>query len=1010
MPSNKRRSSTGGHSTPSKPPLPLAALADGRSTPPPRTNSSPPQTPASGRIGTLGTPRRDGEFCSGSFNATVVAVDDKDSKGRAVIWLSEQAMLSTSISTGSLVYVNVLAPIGHPEAICGSLESVRDASVMECGLEVPRNSTFGAAMAVSIAWPSKKLVKNEVRISRVLSYSLGSPVPGTSLSLNLLKSQLANADATRAIIERDDPIGALPVVVYECSEISLRWCPVQHSQQTEFIPVLRRFPSFSKEELAMSSPSVSTPRRQGHQESDKGRAVSSSPASRSPFSGSTKSPAGRESNENTIEQEQSNDALVQQRWDSVWAAFGKGKENVRSLMEGFAARWLAGRYLLPGNVVHVSLCGADCMMLVTETKPLVQSDISTGKITSSPYNHEIHEDIKVSAFSPEPVALYRMSLNTRVTLLPPTVKKEESVAESQHDVVTSACSETVEGDKVQGSSADVGRIEYSSLGGLSAQIKKIREQVELSLIYPHILSRYGLQPARGVLLYGPPGTGKSSLARAAACEAGVKMFAINGPEIISEFYGESESALRAVFSTATKEGPSVVFIDELDAIVPERKEGGEELAQRLVAALLTVMDGGAEDNLKGVLVIAATNRIDSIDPALRRPGRFDLEIEIGVPSPSDRLGILQVLLRDLRHTLNDSDISDLAATTHGFVGADLAALCNEAAMSTLRRIVHLRQSSLTKGIGRGEESSNVVTLDLRNFQKQLSLGQESLSEVTVHDFQVAKTKVRPSAMREVALEVPKVKWNDIGGHDDVKQKLKEIVEWPQKQTAAIARMGVDPPHGVLLHGPPGCSKTLMARAVASETGLNFIAVKGPELFSKWVGESEKAVKSLFARARAAAPSVVFFDEIDGLAVKRESSHGQGVSVGDRVMSQLLTEMDGLVPMKGISVIAATNRLDIIDSALLRPGRFDRILYVGPPDEDARRQIFGIHLSKMPCSPDVCISSLAAMTSSYTGADISAVCREAAMIALEEDVNAREVRVCHLDTAIARVKPSSLVRS
>ncbi|KAG6548025.1 hypothetical protein Mapa_010459 [Marchantia paleacea] len=1007
MPSNKRRSSTGGHSTPSKPPLPLAALPDGRSTP------SPPQTPASGRIGTLGTPRRDGEFCSGSFNATVVAVDDKDSKGRALIWLSEQAMLSTSIATGSLIYVNVLAPIGHPEAIYGSLDSVRDASVMECGLEVPRNSTFGAAMAVSIAWPSKKLVKNEVRISRVLSYSLGSPVLGTSLSLNSLKCQRSNADSTRASIERHDPIGALPAVVYECSEISLRWCPVQHSQQTEFISVLRRFPSFRKDELAMSSPSVSTPRRQGHQESDKGRAVSSSPASRFPFSGSTKSPVGGESNENTIEHEKSNDALVEQHWDSVWAAFGKGKENVRSLMEGFAARWLAGRYLLPGNIVHVSLCGADCLMLVTETKALVQSDISTGKVAPSPSNHEINEDIKVSALSlapsPETVALYRMSLNTRVTLLPPPVKKEESVAESQYDVDTSARSEAVQGDKVEGLSADVGRIEYSSLGGLSAQINKLREQVELSLIYPHILSRYGLQPVRGVLLYGPPGTGKSSLARAAACEAGVKMFAVNGPEIVSEFYGESESALRAVFTTATKEGPSVVFIDELDAIVPERKEGGEELGQRLVAALLTVMDGGAEDTLKGVLVIAATNRIDSIDPALRRPGRFDLEIEIGVPSPSDRLGILQVLLRDLRHTLNTSDISDLAATTHGFVGADLAALCNEAAMSTLRRIVHLRQSSLTKEIGPGDESSNVVTLDVRNFRKQIPQGQESLSEVTVHDFQVAKTKVRPSAMREVALEVPKVQWNDIGGHEDVKQKLKEIVEWPQKQTAAIARMGVDPPHGVLLHGPPGCSKTLMARAVASETGLNFIAVKGPELFSKWVGESEKAVKNLFARARAAAPSVVFFDEIDGLAVKRESSHGDGVSVGDRVMSQLLTEMDGLVPMKGISVVAATNRLDIIDSALLRPGRFDRILYVGPPDEDARRQIFGIHLGKMPYSPDVCISSLAAMTSSYTGADISAVCREAAMIALEEDVNVREVRMCHLDTAIARVKPSSPVR-
>ncbi|KAL7097681.1 hypothetical protein ACP275_10G159200 [Erythranthe tilingii] len=473
-----------------------------------------------------------------------------------------------------------------------------------------------------------------------------------------------------------------------------------------------------------------------------------------------------------------------------------------------------------------------------------------------------------------------------------------------------------------------------------------------------------------------------------------------------------------------------IFIDELDALAPVRKDGGDELSQRMVATLLDLMDGISRTD--GILIIAATNRPDSIEPALRRPGRLDREIEIGVPSPQQRHEILLALLREIQHSLSDKDIQNLAMGTHGFVGADLAALCNEAALVRLRHYVKSNISSDFKVSTVSFDSVCQTSSQSRDFYSGADVESPRNSADTVEsnleaafsetlngdsvpndflsvnsdDFEKARVRIRPSAMREVNLEIPKVRWEDVGGQEEVKMQLMEAVEWPIKHKDAFERIGTRPPSGILLFGPPGCSKTLLARAVASEAGLNFLAVKGPELFSKWVGESEKAVRSLFAKARANAPSIIFFDEIDGLAVIR-GKESDGVSVGDRVISQLLVELDGLQQRGSVTVIAATNRPDKIDSALLRPGRFDRLLYVGPPNRKDREDIFRVHLHQMPCSSDVCIRELSLLTEGYTGADISLVCRQAAITAMEENIDASEITTEHLRVGIKQVHPSDV---
>ena len=536
-------------------------------------------------------------------------------------------------------------------------------------------------------------------------------------------------------------------------------------------------------------------------------------------------------------------------------------------------------------------------------------------------------------------------------------------------------------------------ISYEDIGGIKNQVSRLREMIELPLRHPELFKRLGVEAPKGVLLHGPPGTGKTLLAKAVAHETNANFYTIGGPEIMSKYYGESEERLREIFKNAEEKAPAIIFIDEIDSIAPKREEVSGEVERRVVAQLLSLMDGMSSRGK--VVVIGATNRVNALDPALRRPGRFDREIEIGVPDREGRLEILQIHTRGMPLE-KDVDLGVIANMSHGFVGADLQAVAKEAAIRGLRRV--LPEIDLT--------TENIPSDKLKKIV------------VTMDDFLSVIKEIEPSALREVFVEVPNVNWTDIGGLAEVKQELQEAVEWPLKYQGLFDHSDATPPKGILLYGPPGTGKTLMAKAAAHESEANFISIKGPELLSKWVGESEKGVREVFRKARQAAPCIVFFDEIDAIAPAR-GALGSDSHVTERVISQLLTELDGLEVLTNVIIIGATNRPDIIDAALLRPGRFDRLLYVPPPSKESRIQIFKIHTSKKPLADDVDIVSLANQTEGYTGADIAALASAAVMLALREHIAKYEdpkqadlakgelkIHMKHFEEAMKKIRPLS----
>ncbi len=568
-------------------------------------------------------------------------------------------------------------------------------------------------------------------------------------------------------------------------------------------------------------------------------------------------------------------------------------------------------------------------------------------------------DEKFVVVSTEPKGIVRITRATEVELLPQMQKpmEEERIPE----------------------------VTYEDLGGLHEEVKKVREMIELPLKHPELFERLGIEPPKGILLHGPPGSGKTLLAKAVANESGAKFFVINGPEVMSKFYGESEENLRKIFEQAEKSAPSIVFIDEIDSIAPKREEVKGEVEKRVVSQLLTLLDG-----LKSrgkIIVIGATNIPNALDPALRRPGRFDREIELGVPNKEGRKEILKIHTRGMPLD-KDVDIGHVAEITYGYVGADLNALCKEAAMHALRRVLEAEK------------------MDMGSIKGDRPLSQELLRKLVVNreDFEYSMKMVEPSAMREVLIEVPKVKWEDIGGLEEIKKSMKEVIEWPLKYSDTFKRLGIRPPTGVLLFGPPGCGKTLLAKAVANESGANFISVKGPEMLSMWVGESEKHIREVFRRAKQVAPAIIFFDEIDALVPKRGMNVNDNVS--ERVVSQLLSEISGLEELHGVVVIAATNRPDMIDKALLRPGRFDRQVLVPTPDEKSRLAILSVHTKGMPVADDIDLKKIANATTGFSGADLEALAREAGMYSMRRNPDAADkVTKTDFDKAMRDIKPS-----
>ncbi|XP_058097724.1 calmodulin-interacting protein 111 isoform X2 [Magnolia sinica] len=842
-----------------------------------------------------------------AFIGRISEVESKRSGHAAVIWLSQTAMATSSLFPHSLVSVSLPDSSKQLYNDSSPLDSLADECSNHFGIDVGNNmvSNVGSFFALAEVLPSSKVLKNGARLSWSLSCTMGGPAMGRIIFISLVKNQ-SIACPLNGINEVHDSTNeeVSGLSLYKCKDLHLKLVPSYHGQTVS-----------SDMSSSFDIPAETV-------------CDVSSPKTPSPYQSKVTSPSVSQPHLSSFrESALSVDRLDGTSFNISAIRMELEDEKARRLWEIGSACWLCSRSLLHGNLVALPVgthtgffCVEDAIKLSVESS--FQNSVQEGKLSLLP--HEIRTPNSVGHV----VAAFLVDSSTKVHLLSPMP--------------------LVTGTQDKGSSLlveDEEAFSISKLGGLSKEFAELKEII-VDKIQRH--AKY-----TGVLLHGPPGTGKTSLACSCVHDAGVKLFSINGPEIITEDYGKSEQELHQIFDKARRAAPAVVFIDELDAIAPARKDGGEHLSQRMVVTLLKLMD---EIRISSVLVIAATNRPDSIDSALRRHGRFDREIEIGVPSREQRLDILVNLLSEMDHSLVDAQVRSLASTTHGFVGADLAALCNKAALTALRRYIKmknpnkfpathnqqymercLRFDSFEDVMGRSDmvkvdgvssmdhvDSTTLLLSNLTissgpphssgccdmapesinslqdavyidNGKEYCVMEQEPLLKVTFDDFEKAKMEVRPSAMREVMIEVPNVSWEDVGGQDEVKRQLIEAVEWPQKHQDAFERVGIRPPTGVLMFGPPGCSKTLMARAVASNAKLNFIAVKGPELFSKWVGESEKAVRSLFAKARAAAPSIIFFDEIDGLAVTR-GQENDGVSVADRVMTQLLVELDALVYM------------------------------------------------------------------------------------------------------------------